>query len=60
MSCILKNIPVNLIVDTKLTYFYFVENYINVLFEIEQMAATLYFVHNTISDVLSSLDCHVY
>ena len=29
------------------------ENYINLLFEIEQMAATLYFMHNTISNVPS-------
>ena len=29
------------------------ENYINLLFEIEQMVAILYFMHNTISKVLS-------
>ena len=49
----MSGIPVILIVDTELTYFYFVENYINVLFEIEQMAATLYFMHNTIFNELS-------
>ena len=29
------------------------QNYINCLFEIEQMPASLYFMHNTISNVLS-------
>ena len=44
----MSGIPANPIVNTKLTY-YFVENYINLLFEIEQM----YLMHNTISNVLS-------
>ena len=50
----MSGMPANLIVDTKLTYLYFVVNYINFMFEIEQMAAILYFMHNTIPNVLSS------
>ena len=50
----MSGIPANLIVDTKLTCFYFVESYINLWFEIEQMAAILYYMHNTIPNVLSS------
>ena len=49
----MSGIPANPIVDTNRINFDFVENYIHLLFEIEQMAVTLYFMHNTIFNVFS-------